>query len=104
MPGRYHLKEIASPPGYIIVNADTYFTLDTNGTVALTDKDGTAIHPSADAMVELKNGAITVKNEPGSALPSTGGPGTRMIYLLGGILAIGAGLFLLSRRKMIKKA
>ena len=44
---------------------------------------------------------FTVENEPGARLPNTGGPGTNLLYLLGGmmIMLAGAGLILLNRKK-----
>ena len=41
------------------------------------------------------NTTIAVKNNPGAALPHTGGPGTRLLYLLGAIMALFAGAALL---------
>ena len=39
------------------------------------------------------------ENEPGAALPATGGPGTDMIYLLGFMLTGLAGAGLVMRRR-----
>ena len=43
---------------------------------------------------------ITVKNNKGTVLPSTGGIGTTIFYVLGAILVIGAGVVLITRRRM----
>ena len=45
--------------------------------------------------------SFTIPNTPGVALPSTGGPGTRLFTILGSILAAGAGLLLWRRRRLI---
>jgi len=42
----------------------------------------------------------TVINEAGSVLPSTGGIGTTIFYIIGAILVIGAGVVLVTRRRM----
>ena len=44
---------------------------------------------------------ITITNTPGVSLPSTGGPGTNLIYLLGIMLTgfAGSGLVMKRRRK-----
>ncbi len=42
----------------------------------------------------------TVENESGAELPSTGGIGTTMFYVIGAILVIGAGVVLVTRRRM----
>ena len=42
---------------------------------------------------------ITVENEAGVELPSTGGMGTTIFYALGAVLVIGAGVVLATRRR-----
>ena len=44
---------------------------------------------------------VNANEDAGYELPSTGGPGTRLIYLLGAILTIGAGLWLTIRRRRL---
>ena len=87
--GTYMLSEINAPTGYVILNQDTYFSVS-NGAVTLTDESG---NPKAYTDVSLldENTSIAVKNNPGAALPHTGGPGTRLFYLLGGMLLLIAG-------------
>lgn len=46
--------------------------------------------------------STTVVNEKGSALPSTGGMGTTIFYVLGAALVIGAGVVLVTRRRLSK--
>ena len=41
-----------------------------------------------------------VTNEAGSELPTTGGIGTTIFYIVGAILVIGGGILLVSRRRM----
>lgn len=43
---------------------------------------------------------ITIENKAGSLLPSTGGIGTTIFYVLGALLIIGAGVVLIARRRM----
>ena len=43
---------------------------------------------------------IEVENKAGSLLPSTGGIGTTIFYVVGGILVIGAGILLVTKRRM----
>lgn len=43
---------------------------------------------------------LEVENVSGSQLPSTGGIGTTVFYILGAVLAIGAGVLLVVRRRM----
>lgn len=91
--GIYLLSEPLAPPGYIILTKDTYFSV-ANGTVTLTDENGDA-KTYTDVSLLDDNTTIAVKNNPGAALPHTGGPGTRLLYLLGAIMALFAGAALL---------
>ena len=96
--GRYRLDEVQRPSGYIAENKmEIYFTIE-NGVITWTDSAGEAIE-SQDLVSyapELKT--FTVGNKPGAELPHTGGPGTMLIYLLGGMLTLAAGLLLMRRR------
>ena len=40
-----------------------------------------------------------IANYSGTVLPSTGGIGTTIFYILGGILVVGAGVLLITRRR-----
>ena len=42
-----------------------------------------------------------VENESGAALPSTGGPGTKMFTIFGSILVLFAGLLLTQKHRFI---
>jgi LPXTG-motif cell wall-anchored protein len=42
---------------------------------------------------------IDVLNQQGTELPSTGGIGTTIFYILGGLLVVGAAVILVARRK-----
>lgn len=68
------------------------------GKVYLTD--GTTDPSSAD------NGSVktTIENLKGSTLPSTGGIGTTMFYVGGGVLVAGAGVILITKKRAKKDA
>lgn len=44
--------------------------------------------------------SIAVENNTGAELPSTGGMGTTIFYIIGAILVVGAGIVLVTRRRM----
>ena len=46
------------------------------------------------------NAAFTVENEPGAALPSTGGIGTTIFYTLGSMLAVACVIALIARKRL----
>ncbi|MBQ9110391.1 MAG: LPXTG cell wall anchor domain-containing protein [Oscillospiraceae bacterium] len=45
-------------------------------------------------------GTIKIENSKGSSLPSTGGIGTTLFYVIGGTLAAGAGVGLIAKKRM----
>jgi fimbrial isopeptide formation D2 family protein/LPXTG-motif cell wall-anchored protein len=53
-----------------------------------------------------KTGKIStdIIDQKGSSLPSTGGIGTTIFYVIGSVLVIGAGVLLITRRRMNKKS
>jgi len=44
--------------------------------------------------------ATDVYNEAGTQLPITGGMGTTLFYIIGGVLVLGAAVLLITRRRM----
>ena len=80
--GTYTLVETTVPAGY-------NKAADTNITIA--EHNYTAANLSQTAEIE---------NNTGTELPSTGGIGTTIFYIIGAILVIGAGVVLVTRRRM----
>lgn len=95
-PGNYWLEETAAPKGYnklkkrikIAVGAHGAITIDGN-----YNADGTVSGGNLEAEVE-------VENKTGTVLPSTGGAGTTMIYLVGAVLVLGSGVVLATKRRV----
>ena len=89
----YVLRETKAPEGYN--NApDTTVSQDTLVLINGTITDTAAKIGNADT------GVVSVVNNSGAELPSTGGIGTTIFYVLGAILVIGAGVLLVTRRRM----
>ena len=88
----------------------TAFTGLANGTYTLVEKTVPAgYNKAADSTFTISEGnytatnleqTSTVINEAGSVLPSTGGIGTTIFYAIGAVLVIGAGIVLVTRRRM----
>ena len=95
-PGRYKLEEMESPDGYVLVETPWFITIDMSGTATLEAEYTMA------SEAEEEN-SFYIENEPGAELPSTGGPGTRLIYLFGIMLAMLGGAALLIRTKRNSK-
>lgn len=109
--GTYTVSEKKPPEGYneltgdlsiqvkttSTATADKTFTTTKSKTVTFTggtDDGGYQIH--ADSIVG-------VENLNGTKLPSTGGMGTTIFYILGALLVIGCGVILIARRRMNAK-
>lgn len=89
----YYLEESKQPDGYNKVK-DLILVDLTEGSLADTAEyvDETTAENDAASFV--------VKNNRGVELPSTGGMGTTMFYLVGGIMTIGALVVLVARKRM----
>lgn len=97
VPGIYEIVETAYPKGYIRAADTPYIQVTSDLTVQFISKNGNVLD-TAESYFVLDDTTIVVGNTHGAALPNTGGMGTRMIYLLGGILILGSGLLLMRRR------
>ena len=86
----YSLKETKAPTGYNL--------LETAVEVKATS---TTSGEGEDAVTTIAFSKQDVENNKGSVLPSTGGMGTTIFYILGTMLVIGAGVVLVTRRRMI---
>lgn len=108
--GTYRLREIQAPDGYnlltddveVVITAATANGQTWDGTAAgaLTELTVTAADESGTGVVNTGTASITIGNGKGIELPSTGGAGTTLFYIAGAILAVGAGVFLVVRRRM----
>ena len=119
--GQYKLTETKTPAGYNTIDpiyfvieathdetadAPTLKTLnayltDANGNKQTEMKDGESVNIDLGT-VDLTAGSITttVVNKSGSKLPSTGGIGTTIFYVLGGVLVLAAVVLLVTKKRM----
>ena len=103
--GTYYLKETKAPAGYNLLKDP--ITIEITATV--TDKEDVQ---SLDALTikvgenteagDISTGivATTVENNSGATLPETGGMGTTLFYVLGGILVLAAVVLLVTKKRM----
>lgn len=84
--GTYYLEEIKAPAGYNLLTGPVEITI--NGTSA--------------GETNLAPLTVTEKvaNQSGTELPSTGGIGTTLFYIAGGVLVVGAAVLLVTKRRM----
>lgn len=81
--GTYHLVETEAPAGYNPLTAPVPVT------VAGSSTDTTKLSVTAE-----------VENKTGTTLPTTGGMGTTIFYVLGAVLVVGAGVLLVTKKRM----
>ena len=87
----YYLVETKEPAGFNKLSAPIIVNIKDDGTITVTYDGKTLASP---------NDAFNVENLSGTVLPSTGGIGTTIFYVVGAILVIGAGVVFVTRRRM----
>lgn len=83
--GTYYLKETEAPKGYNLLKTIQKIEILEDGSIKLNDTEN--------------KGNVRVQNNKGSLLPSTGGMGTTLIYLIGGALVLGSGVVLANKKR-----
>lgn len=86
--GTYYLKETKAPKGYNLLKAPLEIKIDSAGKIYL------------NGSLTENTGDVRVQNKSGTVLPSTGGAGTTMIYLVGAVLVLGSGVVLVTKRRV----
>ena len=86
----YTLKEITVPAGY-----NPAEDIDIAGSSLTKVTDGMDTSMSSTALYKE-----TVVNNQGVELPSTGGIGTTIFYIVGGVMLLGAAVVLISKKRM----
>ncbi len=82
--GTYYLEETAAPAGYNLLKEPVEVVINGANTEA------------ADPLTQT----ASVANNTGSILPSTGGIGTTIFYVIGSILLVGAAVLLVVKKRM----
>lgn len=99
--GTYYLHEIKAPAGYNKLDKPRKIEIipEFNEDGKLTDVkyklDEEDVTANEDQTV-----VIAIENNKGSTLPSTGGMGTTILYIVGAVLVVGAGVVLFTKRRM----
>ena len=109
--GTLYLLEIKAPAGYNLMKEDVRIDIaaaTANGQTwsGIADTALTALTVTVNQGA-FENGAtntgavkVTITNNQGSTLPETGGMGTTLFYVIGGLLAGSAGILLIVRLRM----
>ena len=110
--GSYYLRETKAPAGYNLLKNDISVTITatldkSENNPALTELKLSVKDDKTGAEATESNGSVgtgivatNVVNNSGTELPSTGGIGTTIFYVLGSILVIGAVVLLITKKRM----
>ena len=84
----YYLREIEAPAGYNGLGQDVEVKI-----TGATKAEDSATLTYTTVVAEINN-------QSGTELPSTGGMGTTVFYILGSVLVLGAAVVLVTRKRM----
>ena len=94
--GTYYLKEIKAPAGYNMLKEPIEIVI--TASIDRANDAGTA----TVTYNKFFTGDVKVENQTGTELPSTGGIGTTIFYIVGSLLAVGAVILLVTKKRMGK--
>lgn len=110
--GTYFLREIQAPNGYNLLEEDVQLVITATTANGQDWNSGIATDALRGLTIAVNDGEpqpgntetgivnVTVENNRGATLPETGGMGTTLFYIIGGLLVVGAGILLVVRIRM----
>ena len=111
--GTYEIIELKTKDGYNMLphplkvevtftNPSTVTAGNEEGTWTITVTDSTG-NKTLDTTSNYVKNLLKIQNKSGSNLPETGGIGTTIFYVVGVVLMLGAGVLLITKRRMSAK-
>ena len=100
--GEYVIVETTIPNGYNSYKSKVFTITATHDKLSDDPQLLTLVGGDPFTETDLPNATVSgdIINEKGASLPSTGGIGTTIFYVLGAVLVVGAGIVLVTRRRM----
>ena len=96
----YYLYETKAPAGYNRLTAAVGFEI----TATYSDAGDNCTSVTATVNNDVQSSvSVNVRNNKGSTLPSTGGIGTTLFYVIGGVLMAVAAVLLVTKKRMNNK-
>ncbi len=98
--GTYDIKEITAPSGYNLLEDPIIITIEEKNVTkdscewTVLNNGGQIQNPNSDNLYTFQ-----VANKQGSTLPSTGGMGTTLFYVVGALLMAGAAIVLVIKKR-----
>lgn len=97
--GTYTITELMAPNGYNLLKDPITVTIGFTAPTA-PSTDCTWTYTGTDVVNGTNTNHVTITNQAGTELPSTGGMGTTIFYVVGSILLIGAAVLLVTKKRM----
>ena len=106
--GTYYLYETKAPDGFnlmaepVVITVNAALETETTKPVSYA-QNGSALSSSGNGVgydSENKTYTLTITNNPGVKLPSTGGHGTTLYHVLGTLMMLGAAILLVVKKRM----
>ena len=94
--GTYYLEEIKAPAGYNMLKEPIEIVITASIDQATDAGTATVTYN------KTSTGDVKVENQTGTELPSTGGIGTTIFYIVGSLLAVGVVILLVTKKRMGK--
>lgn len=88
--GKYYLQEIEAPKGFNPLTSRQEFVVNGDNLATVTETAYTS-------------GGVGVANSAGSSLPTTGGMGTTLLFIIGSFAVLTTGVFLVANKRMKKE-
>lgn len=103
--GDYKLVETTTPGGYNTM-ADLEFTISATHETTSDNPQLLTLTANKTFVGDKSTGKLSadIENTAGTTLPSTGGIGTTVFYVVGGIMVFGAAILLITKKRMSKDA
>ncbi len=100
--GTYTLKEIKAPEGYNLLDGSLTIVIkwDSEKGKFFVDTDATSHQLANVEITEDGELQISIENATGSTLPSTGGIGTTIFYIIGAILILAAAALVVTKWRL----
>lgn len=99
--GTYYLKELTPPDGYYALDEPIKVTITAVRGDAAGEQVVNDVQISQDDTTDVKQ--VAVLNSTSPLLPTTGGMGTTIFYVVGAVLVVGAGVGVVVKRRMAAK-
>ncbi|WP_419058304.1 SpaH/EbpB family LPXTG-anchored major pilin [Enorma massiliensis] len=99
--GTYYLKELTPPDGYYALDDPIKVTITAVRGDAAGEQVVNKVQISQDDTTDVAQ--VSVLNSTSPLLPTTGGMGTTIFYVVGAVLVVGAGVGVVVKRRMAAK-